>query len=189
MRAAIATVTAVCCLALAACSGSGGSGGSGGTGASGALSPISTADASVPSRIDGFEVQKVPADQVPPPPTIAGKAASEAAFAIVLGSSQDAYRIVAFRTAQDPASISEADRLAVVGEEGAAVDPASGRDVTLDGVAVRCYASNDFGDTSQPDTVCVYVDGPNLVFVVTQDQGPGGGEEFTRRVIAARRAG
>lgn len=187
MRVPIATVTASCCLVLAACSGSGGT--SDGASGGGTLPRITTADAAVPSRIEGFEVQKVPADQIPPLPDIAGQSVQEAAFAIVLGSSQDAYRIVAFRTAQDPAAIPEADRLAVVGEEGAHIDPASGRDVTVDGVAVRCYATNDFGDTSKPDTVCIYVDGPDLVFVVTQDQGAGGGEEFTRRVIAARRGG
>ena len=187
MRVLVATAGALCCLIMAGCSGSGGS--SNGPTGSGALAPITTADAAIPTRIDGFEVQKVPADQVPPPPTIAGQPAQEAAFAIALGSAQDAYRIVAFKTAQDPASIPEADRLAVVGEEGAQVDPSSGHDVTLGGVAVRCYASNDFGDTSKPDTVCIYVDGPNLVYVVTQDQGAGGGEEFARRVIAARQSG
>lgn len=191
MRVPIATVTASCMLMLAGCSGSGGTTGTtAGTGAGGGtLPPVTTADAAVPARIDGFEVQKVPADQVPQPPTIAGEPAQEAALAIALGSSQDAYRIVAFRTAQDPGSVPEADRLAVVGEEGASVDAGSGHDVTLAGIPVRCYATDDFGDTSQPDSVCIYVDGPNLVFVVTQDQGPGGGEEFTRRVITARQSG
>lgn len=185
MRLPIAILSAVCSVTIAACSS--GSTGGGGSGGAGALPQISSAEAAIPAQIEGFEIQKVPADQVPEPPAIAGQAATEAAFAVVLGTSEDAYRIVAFRTAQDPAQVSEADRLAVVGEEGARVDPASGRDVTIDGVAARCYDTDDFGDTTKPDTICIYVDGPNIVYVLTQDQGAGGGEEFTRRVIAARR--
>lgn len=187
MRLPIPIVCATLALTVAACSGSGGDGGGGGD-AGAALPQISSADAAIPTQIEGFEIQKVPADQVPEPPTIAGQTASEAAFAVVLGGSEDAYRIVAFRTAQDPAQVSAADRVAVVGEEGATIDPASGRGVTIDGVPARCYETNDFGDVTKPDTVCIYVDGPNLVYVLTQDQGAGGGEEFTRRVIAARKA-
>jgi len=177
------TASLLACGAVSACSGRGDP-----TDAA-AFAPATSADAAVPGTIEGFEVQKVPSDQIPPVPTIGGQPATEAAFAVVLGQAEDVYRVVAFRTAQDPASIPEEQRLAVVATEGAQVSAASREDVSILGMKVLCYDTKDFGDVTKPDKVCTYVDGVDLVYVVTQDQGSGGGEEFTRRVLTSRASG